>query len=364
MSTSGKSIHRHLETDRCVMKDRGDMTMMKRLTITLAIVLGAAVFLQACGEKSQESVMKRMDKQLQEMKGYKTKAEMRMNTGKEEQVYQIEVWHKKDDFYRVALSNQEDEKNNQVILKNEDGVFVVTPALDKSFKFQSEWPENSSQSYLYQSLLNDIQQDKESNFQVTDTHYLFTTKTNYQSNNNLPYQEIYVDKKTYTPVLVKVLDTDQKPVVEVKFEQFQLNPEFNEKDFALDDHPQTDEDKAENTGEKTEQVFSIMYPEFTAGAELQEEKELTIENGTRLIMTYDGEKAFTLVQEHKETVPSSAGFTEVSGEMIDLGHSIGAISNSMIEWNYNGADFYLASDQLTREELIEVAKSVVQQEVK
>lgn len=346
------------------MKDRGDVTMIKRLTITLVVVLSATMLLQACGEKSQESVMKRMDKQLQEMKGYKTRAEMRMNTGKEEQVYQIEVWHKKDDFYRVALSNEADEKNNQIILKNEDGVFVVTPALEKSFKFQSDWPENSSQSYLYQSLLNDIQQDKESRFEATDTHYLFTTKTNYQSNNNLPYQEIYVDKKTYTPVLVKVLDTDEKPVVEVKFEQFQLNPEFTEKDFALDDKHQTDKEKAENTGEQTEQVFSIMYPEYTAGAELLEEKEMTIESGTRLIMTYDGEKAFTLIQELKDAVPSSANYTEVSGEMIDLGHSIGAISNNMIEWTYNGTDFYLASDQLTREELIEVAKSVVVQDVK
>src|SRR5690625_5969794 len=54
----------------------------------------------------------------------------------------------KKDLYRVALTNPEDEKGSQVILKNEDGVFVLTPALDKSFKFQTDWPENSSQPYL------------------------------------------------------------------------------------------------------------------------------------------------------------------------------------------------------------------------
>lgn len=46
--------------------------------------------------------------------------------------------------------------------------------------------------------------------------------------------------------------------------------------------------------------------------------------------------------------------------MIDLGHSIGALTDNMIEWTNNGANFYLASDQLTKDELIEVAKSVVQ----
>lgn len=61
--------------------------------------------------------MKKMDKQLEKMEGYKTKAEMKMNTGQEEQVYQIDVWHKKKDFYRVALSNDMDENKDQIILK-------------------------------------------------------------------------------------------------------------------------------------------------------------------------------------------------------------------------------------------------------
>src|SRR5699024_3232046 len=98
-------------------------------------------------------------------------------------------------------ANDEDEKSSQIILKNKDGVFVLTPSLNKSFKFQSEWPDNSSQPYLYQSLINDIIKDSEATFEVTDAHYIFYIKTNYQSNNNLPFQEIYLDKKSYTPVL-------------------------------------------------------------------------------------------------------------------------------------------------------------------
>ncbi len=47
-----------------------------------------------------------------------------------------------------------------MILKNDDGVYVLTPALNKSFKFQSEWPENSSQAYLFESLVKDITEDK------------------------------------------------------------------------------------------------------------------------------------------------------------------------------------------------------------
>ena len=36
-------------------------------------------------------------------------------------------------------------------------VRVLTPTLNKSFKFQSDWPYNNSQVYLLQTLLSDIQ---------------------------------------------------------------------------------------------------------------------------------------------------------------------------------------------------------------
>ena len=37
---------------------------------------------------------------------------------------------------------------SQIILRNEEGVFVLTPALNKSFRFQSDWPQNSSRLFI------------------------------------------------------------------------------------------------------------------------------------------------------------------------------------------------------------------------
>src|SRR5690625_1400334 len=166
------------------------------------------------------------------MNGYKVTAQMTMNTGKEARNYDIDVWYKKGetDFYRVGLEN-ETEEGSQVILKNEEGVFVLTPALQKSFKFQSEWPENSSQPYLYQSIVNDVLLDKEASFTENEDHYVFVTKTNYQNNTNLPYQEVYFDKKSYTPTGVKIMDKDQNVLVEVTFQEIEMNPKFAETDF-------------------------------------------------------------------------------------------------------------------------------------
>ncbi|WP_163971717.1 LolA family protein [Oceanobacillus halotolerans] len=341
--------------------------MNKQVGIRSVIVLGFVLLLAACGggEKSQEDVVEELEGKLDEMDGYKAQAEMTMNTGEEDQTYNIDIWYKKEDFYRVTLTNAADDKESQVILKNEDGVFVLTPELNKSFKFQTEWPENSSQPYLYQSLVNDIVKDGEAAFNADDTNYVFETKTNYQSNNNLPYQEIRFNKDDYTPVLVKVLDKDKEALVEVSFSNFDTNPSFEEDDFSMEKNMQTSAtEDLPVSGEEESENFTPLFPLETAEAELTETKEVTTNNGERIIMTYTGEKNFTLVQEKLDVVPTLSSPKEVEGEIVNLGHAIGALSDNSIEWSKEGVNFYLASEELTKDELVNVAQSVQAKAVK
>ncbi|MFD2043853.1 outer membrane lipoprotein carrier protein LolA [Ornithinibacillus salinisoli] len=341
--------------------------MTKKRSIWIAIFIAVSLLLSACGEKSQEDVVEELQENLEELSGYKASAQMKMNTGQEEQKYNIDVWHKKEDFYRVALSSDESENGSQIILKNKEGVFVLTPELNKSFKFQSEWPENSSQPYLFQSLVNDILSDEELVFSTTESEYVFQTKTNYQSNNSLPLQEIYIDKGSYTPVLVKVLDNDKNVAVEVSFSKFEVDPSFGENDFEIEKNMETaalDDEDVPASGDVSDDTFAVLVPNQTVGAELTDRIEEDIENGKRIISTYSGEKNFTLVQEKRDVVPTLSSPQEVNGDIVNLGHAVGALSETAVEWDYEGMNFYLASDQLTREELIEVAQSVVGTEVK
>ncbi|MFC4559900.1 outer membrane lipoprotein carrier protein LolA [Virgibacillus kekensis] len=339
--------------------------MKKTFGIWVAVVFGLILILGACGEKSQEDVVNKLESKLESMNGYKAKAQMTMNTGQEDQKYNINVWHKKKDFYRVELMNDKDEKGKQIILKNEDGVFVLSPALNKSFKFQKEWPDNGSQPYLYQSLVSDVLKDKEATFKVGEKNYIFQTKTNYQSNNNLPYQEIYFDKKTYTPVMVKVLDKDKNSLIEVSFSDFNMNPSFKDDDFEMEKNMTSSisTDKPVSGDGKVE-PFTVVFPLNLEGSELVAKKEVSLDNGQRVIMTFEGEKNFTLIEEKQDTLPAMSTPKMVEGEIVNLGHSIGALSDNTVEWTNNGVNFVLASDELTKDELIEVAKSVQGKEVK
>ena len=92
--------------------------------------------------------------------------------------YDVEVSYKKDNNYKVSLTNQAN-SHTQVILKNSDGVYVLTPALNKSFKFQSDWPYSNSQIYLLKSLINDIKDTKDRSFKDAKNGYSLITKVNY-----------------------------------------------------------------------------------------------------------------------------------------------------------------------------------------
>lgn len=338
------------------------MSMRKKWVITVVVCSALLLFLAGCGGKSQEKVVSKLEDTMEKMTGYKADATMEMNTGQEEQAYEIDVWYQKDDMYRVSLSNPADEQGNQVILKNEDGVFVLTPALNKSFKFQSEWPEQGSQPYLFQSLVKDVTEDPEATFEETDDHYVFETKTNYQNNHTLPFQKVFFDKKKYTPSHVQVLDTEKEAVVEVKFSNFELDAKFAADDFKLDENMATAKEDVP-VYQDEEDVFMVLFPLETFEAELEEKKEVEVEDGERVIMTFAGEKNFTLIQE-KMGVEETVAVEEMNGDVVDLGFTQGAMSNNAIEWSYHGVDFVLASEDLTKEELVEVARSVQGKEIK
>ena len=113
---------------------------MKRKRVILFAGLILMFILVGCGAKSQEDVLKDLNSKVESMNGYKLDATMTLTMGTEAQEYKIEVWHNKPENYRVHMKNAEREQS-QMILRNKDGVYVLTPALNKSFKFQSEWPK-------------------------------------------------------------------------------------------------------------------------------------------------------------------------------------------------------------------------------
>lgn len=300
---------------------------MRKKVLLLMTGLMFIFLLTACGSKSQDDVVKDLKSKQDDLTSYKVNAKMTLKMGTESQVYNIEIWHKDPSFYRVNLKNAEKDQS-QMILRNNEGVFVLTPALNKSFRFQSDWPQNSSQAYLYESLIKDIVADKEAKFSSTKDYYIFETKTRYQNNSMLPIQEIKLNKSDLSPAVVKVMDPDRNALVTVEFSKVTFNADFDKDAFDMKKNMTRAQLNLPAMAEGKDQTISVKYPTYEiAGTKLAKEKTLKIEDGTRVILTYDGKKSYTLVQEKVTAKTASTVPTNVEGDIVDLGTTIGALSD-------------------------------------
>ncbi|MUT68643.1 outer membrane lipoprotein-sorting protein [Paenibacillus sp. NEAU-GSW1] len=205
---------------------------MRRITWAAALILVFSLILSACGTKDAESVVKELDKTVNSLESYRGIGKMTLNTGQQPLEYAVEVSYQKPNFYRIKLTNTEKDIT-QIVLRNDDGVFVLTPRLNKVFRFQSDWPQNQGQVYLYQTLVQSILVDNSRQFAVEDDAYVFDVMANY-NNGTLARQKIWLNKSDYKPVHVEVSDANAAVMVDVKFDSFEFGPKFESGAFETE----------------------------------------------------------------------------------------------------------------------------------
>ena len=262
--------------------------------------------------------------------------------------------YKKSDLYKVSLTNT---ANNyeQIILKNNDGVYVVTPSLNKSFKFQSDWPYSNSQIYLLKSIVNDIKNDNNKTYKETKNGYVFTTKVNYPNNKKLVKQKVKFDKKLNLQE-VKVYNDEQVPMMTLKVTDIDKSPTFGKSYFSVNKALKSA--KVETKEEKTASIEDTIYPlVLPTNTKLANEERVNKDGGERIIMTFDGDKPFLLVEE-TASIEDEMTIIPTYGEPYMLMDALGAMTDNSISWTSNGIDYYIVSDVMNQDELVEVAKSI------
>lgn len=234
-------------------------------------------------------------------------------------------------------------------------VYVLTPSLNKSFKFQSEWPYNNSQSYLLQTLLKDITSDKDRIFKVNDKGYVITTKVNYSNNKDLIKQNIYIDKNLNITE-VHVLNDKNQVQIKMKFNKIDMKATFDNKYFTLKENMETAvvDEQVKPVSKITDVIYPMYIPQNT---HLTGQNKVTKEDGEVIMLTFGGEKPFTLIQE-TATKEKDLLTIPMNGEPVILSGTIGAMSDSSITWVNDGIEYYLISDVASEEELLIIAKSI------
>lgn len=99
---------------------------MKKHWVYFFSLLFGVLILAGCGAKSEEDVIEDLQKKAETLEGYKMEAKMTLTMGTDPQEYEVEIWHNRPDYYRVNMKNAKRDQS-QMILKNKEGVFVLTP---------------------------------------------------------------------------------------------------------------------------------------------------------------------------------------------------------------------------------------------
>ena len=365
---------------------------MKKVLIILSMFL----LLCGCGKGSSETVLDKFVKKLENVNSYNLKGTMSIVSNEDTFTYNVEASKSKEGYYKVSLVNRTND-HEQVILKNEDGVYVVTPDLNKSFKFQSDWPNNGSQSYLLDVLLNDVVNDENVFVDKKDNVNFIQCRVNYPNNSTLYSEKIYLNDD-FGVKKIEVLDKDGNVKITMEVSDIDYKPKFNDNYFDLDSLITEDSNKDEGTkidsGNKTEDdnkkvenndselnnnteeekqdnnlesqssqdtsyiLEDIIYPLYVpANTHLSTEDTISTENGNRAILTFAGDSPFVLVEEVSQRFDEME-IIPVNGDPLVMSDSIGAISSNSMYWTSNGVDYYLSSTSLDSEELMTIAEGL------
>ena len=340
----------------------------------LFILLVGVFLLSGCGKTSESSIIKDLEKKINNSKSYYIEGTLEIVNNEDLYTYDVKVSYAKGDNYKVNLTNKVN-NHEQVILRNSDGVYVVTPRINKSFKFQSDWPYNNSQVYLLKPLLDDILSDENRTFTKDGDNYKIVVAANYPNNEKLVKQEILLDKAANIKK-VTVMDTNGTAQITMNFDKIDLSSKFNDNYFDLKEiidvkeetpndnkttenntNTNTDKDKTTET-KQTSTIEDVIYPMYLpVNTYLSNKEKVSKDNGERLILTFDGDNPFMLIEE-TVTYEEEHLIVPTYGELELMASTVAIVNDNSVNWIDNNIEYYVVSDKLSKSELLDIARSI------
>lgn len=392
---------------------------MRRISWMLAMVLVLSALLAACGKKDAAAVVKDLNEVVGEMESYQGAGVMTLHTGDTPQQYKVEVWHQKPSYYRIALTNAKKDIT-QIVLRNDEGVFVLTPSQNKSFRFQSNWPDNQGQVYLYETLIRSITGDSTRQFVDEKDSYVFDVAANYNTH-ALVRQKIWLNKADYAPKQVEVSDSNANVVVDVKFDNFKFGAEFGKDAFDMqrnmtaategngsigaggEGSPATDPQSTEGqqpasdssgdisdgqtgisgseeqegaqdpasaeegaeeptmTAPEESEGFGVIEPTYVPeGVKLKDDQIVEESGNYSVLLRYEGMYNYTIF----EARPQDRAVSLAPSSVVDLGFTLGMMSGDALKtltWMYDGIEYRITSADLPENEMKQIALSMQEQ---
>lgn len=324
--------------------------MKKKIMIiaAAAVVVIAFLFL-FLREKPFED---RLQQTLGSLNSYLLEGVMEVAEGEDTKSYDVSVKYLKQDdqdYFRVAMKdsgmNQEQE-----IIRNAEGVFVVTPTLNQIFKFQGNWPSNSLKPYLLQSM-REIAADESAQIEQTEEGYQISAGVTYPNNRNFTQQEMVFSDDLKIKSM-QIFDDDHVLQMKMLFSKVDYEPGLTAEDFQV---PQQLE--KETAAEPITDEDLPLMPMETFGAVLSNSSVVENDGKVQYVLEYTGEKNFTIVEEVAESEETTQTII-MSGSLVDGLNMVGRYDGNHMTSVINSVRYTIYSDDLSEEEMSAVLQSM------
>ena len=324
--------------------------MKKKIMIiaAAAVVVIAFLFLFLRAKPFED----RLQQTLGSLNSYLLEGVMEVAEGEDTKSYDVSVKYLKQDdqdYFRVAMKDSGMDQEQEII-RNAEGVFVVTPTLNQIFKFQGNWPSNSLKPYLLQSM-REIAADESAQIEQTEEGYQISAGVNYPNNRNFTQQEMVFsdDLKIKS---VQIFDDDHVLQMKMLFSKVDYEPGLTAEDFQV---PQQLE--KETAAEPITDEDLPLMPMETFGAVLSNSSVVENDGKVQYVLEYTGEKNFTIVEEVAESEETTQTII-MSGSLVDGLNMVGRYDGNHMTSVINSVRYTIYSDDLSEEEMSAVLQSM------
>lgn len=324
--------------------------MKKKIMIiaAAAVVVIAFLFL-FLREKPFED---RLQQTLGSLNSYLLEGVMEVAEGEDTKSYDVSVKYLKQDdqdYFRVAMKDSGMDQEQEII-RNAEGVFVVTPTLNQIFKFQGNWPSNSLKPYLLQSM-REIAADESAQIEQTEEGYQISAGVTYPNNRNFTQQEMVFSDDLKIKSM-QIFDDDHVLQMKMLFSKVDYEPGLTAEDFQV---PQQLE--KETAAEPITNEDLPLMPMETFGAVLSNSSVVENDGKVQYVLEYTGEKNFTIVEEVAESEETTQTII-MSGSLVDGLNMVGRYDGNHMTSVINSVRYTIYSDDLSEEEMSAVLQSM------
>lgn len=322
--------------------------MKTKVIAAAGVSILVLAFLFAIWPRSFDS---KFDKLMEKMESYVLQGKMEITKGEDVKTYALNVAYQKAKIakFKVSLTDK-DLNQEQTIIRNDAGVFVVTPSLNQVFKFEGDWPMNTPKPYLLQSILEVVNQ-KNTTIKKEKGGYLIRSNVSYPSNKAYHHEEIQFDKDAKLKWLI-IYNKDNNEELKIIFDKVEYNPTIAKQTFK--------EPTILKKSDSTSAIQAADLPLFPMSVHrsiLANRTKMKVNGEEKHVLEYSGTKSFTLIETKKKEVSNTQTII-MPGEVVDALDMIGYYDGNHVSVIHDNVEFSVYSEQLTPDEMLEVINSM------